>query len=298
MAEVTAGGMAEDPAGGAVLRLGFHPPYDVPATLANLAAHGVPGLDRTDREHRRHTRVIPAPHGPVPLTVDFDDDEIRVRMPAAAAADRAWLTQMARRWLDLDADPGRVTAVLGDDPVVGELVRAHPGRRIIGYPEGFEGAVLTVLGQQVSLARAGTLAGRLVRTFGTPLTDGFVAFPTAERLAGADVEYLRNSVGLTGARARTVQALAAAVADGLALDPAGDHAQIRDRLLAVPGIGPWTADYLAVRALGDRDAFTAGDLVLRRALGGVSAREAERLSQSWRPLRAYALLHLWSSAYR
>jgi 3-methyladenine DNA glycosylase/8-oxoguanine DNA glycosylase len=140
----------------------------------------------------------------------------------------------------------------------------------------------------VSLAAGRTFAGRLVEAFGNPGPDGFVSFPRPAILAAADPEELRSAVGLTSARARTVLALSRAWHDS-------DGQVCWSELLRIPGIGPWTVDYLAVR-FGDRDAFTPGDLVLRRALGGIPAREAEALSEAWRPYRAYALVHLWTEA--
>jgi AraC family transcriptional regulator of adaptative response / DNA-3-methyladenine glycosylase II len=200
-----------------------------------------------------------------------------------------------RRLLDLDTEPARIAAVLGSDPVAGPLVRLRPGLRILGYADGFEGAVLTVLGQQVSLAAARTFAGRLVEAFGTAGPGGLRLFPDPDALAAAGPEAVRAAVGLTGARARTVHALAAACADGLRIEPGGDHAWIRSRLLALPGIGPWTVEYLAMRALRDPDAFPEGDLALRRALGAGSAQEVRAAGRRWSPLRAYAVFHLWTS---
>ena len=199
-----------------------------------------------------------------------------------------------RHWLDLDVDLETVNASLSRDPVLEALVRKRPGLRVMRYPEPFEAAVLTVIGQQISLAAGRTFAGRLLAAYGTPTPYGLTAFPTAEELAAVAPEDLQRSVGLTGARSATVHTLASAVAEGLEIDPDGDHAQIRKDLLALRGIGPWTADYLGVRVLGDPDAFPPGDLVLRRALGGIPTTEAASRAEAWRPYRAYALFHLWS----
>jgi DNA-3-methyladenine glycosylase II/AraC family transcriptional regulator of adaptative response / DNA-3-methyladenine glycosylase II len=154
---------------------------------------------------------------------------------------------------------------------------------------------MAVLGQQVSLAAARTFGARLVAAYGAPGPGDLTSFPIPEALATVPVEELRATVGLTGARAATLHGLAAAAASGLPLAAGTDPALFRASLLALPGIGPWTADYLAVRVLGDRDAFTASDLVLRRALGGVSVAAADAASQAWRPYRAYALFHLWTA---
>jgi AraC family transcriptional regulator of adaptative response / DNA-3-methyladenine glycosylase II len=208
-----------------------------------------------------------------------------------------------RYLFDLDADPAAVSAHLGKDPLLRKRVAARPALRVMHAFEAFEWAARAVLGQQVSVRAARTLAARLVARFGTPLAapgPGLplpcFAWPTASRLAAAEPDAL-GAIGLTRARARTLHGLAAAVAGGLvALDPvlgAVDLAAVRQALLALPGIGPWTADYIALRALGAPDAFPSGDLGIRKALGGVSAAEAERRAERWRPFRAYAAAHLW-----
>jgi AraC family transcriptional regulator, regulatory protein of adaptative response / DNA-3-methyladenine glycosylase II len=171
--------------------------------------------------------------------------------------------------------------------------------------DAFELAVRAVLGQQVSTSGARTLAGRLVAELGTDGpggADGLRLFPAPEAIADAGSERLR-SLGLTGARASTLVALATAVAGGLPLDPGADRREVRAALLALPGIGPWTADYVALRALGDPDVFPAGDLVLRRALAGlpggtgatVGVPAAAAVARGWSPWRGYAAQHLWTA---
>jgi AraC family transcriptional regulator, regulatory protein of adaptative response / DNA-3-methyladenine glycosylase II len=272
------------------------PPFDAGAALAALAAHAVPGLEATDLEAGTHTRLFATPSGPVTGTVRFGTGGPSLAVETGDPATAAEITTAVRRWLDLDTDPGRVSGVLGQDPLIGPLLAARPGLRIPGYLDGFEGAVCTVLGQQVSLAAARTFTGRLVSTFGSPGPAGLHLFPTPSTLAAAGTERIQKAIGLTGARARTVQALAEACADGLAIDPAGDHAGIRRRLLSLPGIGPWTVDYLAMRALRDPDAYPEGDLVLKRALGARSVKEVRAHGEPWRPLRAYAVFQLWTAA--
>jgi AraC family transcriptional regulator, regulatory protein of adaptative response / DNA-3-methyladenine glycosylase II len=277
--------------------LEFLPPYAIDAALATLAAHTIPGAEVTNLRARSHTRLLwdsgmPGVGEPVAVTVRFHDDHIVVESDATCLA---WTESLVRRWLDLDVNPQVISAHFGSDPIIGPLTRERAGLRVLGYPSGFEAAVTTVLGQQVSLAACRTFAGRLVAAFGVPGPRGLTVFPTPEQLAAATPEQLQNAVGLTGARSRTVHALAVACADGLRLDPHGDHAEVRRRLLAVSGIGPWSADYLAVRALGDRNAFVPGDLVLRKALGGITAKQAELASAAWSPYRAYALFHLWTA---
>src|SRR5690606_553219 len=187
--------------------------------------------------------------------------------------------------------PGAVELALGADPRLGPLLARRPGLRIVGHPDPFEAAITTVIGQRVSLAAGRVFGTRLVDLFAP--TGDLVEFPGPETVAAADPAAVQRAVGVTGARARTVVELAALFAAGL--DPrAEESARVRERLLAVRGIGPWTGEYLAVRVLGDRDAFPSGDLVLQRALGVTAAREAETLAEPWRPWRAYALFHLWT----
>jgi AraC family transcriptional regulator of adaptative response / DNA-3-methyladenine glycosylase II len=198
--------------------------------------------------------------------------------------------------LDLDADPAAVDGVLGSDPALAGLVAAAPGRRVPASPDADELAVRAVLGQQVSLAGARTLTARVLRAAGTPLPEpvGTLthAFPRPAALADADL----TAVGLTGARRRTVHALAAALAAGaVTLDPGADREEAGRTLRAVPGIGPWTAALVALRGLGDPDAWLPGDLALRRSLATLGSSDADAATR-WRPWRSYAVMHLWALA--
>ncbi|WP_230977197.1 DNA-3-methyladenine glycosylase family protein [Georgenia yuyongxinii] len=279
----------------AEVRLALHAPFDVGGVLGALAAHALPGAESHDSSAATHTRTVPAAHGPAAVTVRLTETHVDA-VVEAGAPDVPAVLELVRRWLDLDVEPFGVVQVLGGDPLLGPLVAARPGLRVLGHVDGFEAAVVTVLGQQVSLAAARTFAARLVAAYGTLAPGNLRAFPRPERLAGVDPTELREAVRVTGARARTVHALATACADGLHITPGNDPALVRRQLLALPGVGPWTADYLALRALGDRDAYPAGDLVLRRALGGLHAQAAVARAESWRPLRAYAVTHLWTHA--
>ncbi|MFT4471488.1 DNA-3-methyladenine glycosylase family protein [Arthrobacter sulfonylureivorans] len=273
------------------------PPFDAPAALAALAAHAVPGLERVDPAAGTCTRLFMTGTGPVPVTATLLPDSVSLDIGTESPAAVADITTAVHGWLDLELEPERMAAMLGNDAVVGPLIAARPGLRILGYPDGFEGAVCTVVGQQVSLAAARTFTGRLVSAFGSPAAD-LTLFPSAEKLAAAGPEAIRQAAGLTNARARTVHALAEACAAGLRIAPDTDHAEVRRRLLALPGIGPWTVEYLAMRALHDRDAYPEGDLVLQRALEVTTAKQARELGQAWAPVRAYAVFHLWTaSAY-
>jgi 3-methyladenine DNA glycosylase/8-oxoguanine DNA glycosylase len=281
------------------VRLAVTPPVTWAPALRALAAHSVPGLAETDLAAGRHTHTLATPGGAARVTVTLVDGAAdvpcTVTLPDAGDVDA--VVRRVRRWLDLDHDPGPVDAHLAADPQLAPLVAARPGLRVVGSTDGWETAVTTVLGQQVSVSAARTFAGRLVSAVaGSDGNDGAVTFPGPEAVAAVDPGVLGPAVGLTSARARTVHALATAVADGLALGPDADAAAVRARLLAVPGIGPWTVEYLALRALGDRDACPSSDLVLRRALGGLSPGAVEAASQRWRPWRAYAVTHLWTHA--
>lgn len=277
------------------LRLPYRTPLATTPLVRFLAGHVVPGLERHDPVSGEHTRTVPTPHGPAVVTVAFDaPGRVTVRLRVVDDADVALVVTRVRRWLDLDADPLPVDRALSADPLLAPLVAARPGLRVPGAVDGAETALLAVLGQQVSLAAARTFAGRLVAAFGAPAPEGLTAFPTPACLAAAGAQELREATGVTGARARTLHGVAVAAAEGLQLDPSADRAATRAALLALPGIGPWTSEYVALRALRDPDAFPSGDLVLRRALGTPTARLAEERAQSWRPWRGYALLHLWT----
>ncbi len=200
-----------------------------------------------------------------------------------------------RVWLGLDADTARAAAHLAGDPLLGPLVAARPGLAVPGTVDGGELALRTVLGQQVSVAAARTLTGRLVALLGRPGGAGLMRFPEPALIADAGVAALR-SIGLTGSRAATLAHLAGALADGLDLSPQADRAAARAALASLPGVGPWTVEYVALRALRDLDAFPAHDLVLRQAIGGADARTALRRAEDWRPFRGHAAQYLWRAA--
>jgi AraC family transcriptional regulator of adaptative response / DNA-3-methyladenine glycosylase II len=252
--------------------------------LAFLAPRATPGLEVV--EDGVYRRVSEA--GLIEIRADTRRAKLVVRGGPPDSDD------IVRRMFDLDADPHAISAHLGRSRPLARLVAAAPGLRLPGAWDPFELAVRAVLGQQVTVRAATTLAGRLVRTFGRAVDTGDVRlshlFPRPEALADADVV----KVGMPRARAATVRALAAAVVRGEpVLETGGGLDDAVARLCALPGIGPWTAHYIAMRGLGERDAFPASDLGLRRALGGESPREIARLAEPWRPWRAYALMYLW-----
>jgi len=283
-----------------VLRLRHRAPYDALAMRAFQRAHAVAGMDSV-AEDGSFTTVVPAPHGAAVATVDWAsaaDEHLTVRIRPADIVDLTGIVAKLRRWLDLDADPRLIAEALRPDPVIGPLIAARPGLRVPGSLDGATTAMLTVIGQAVSLKAAAVFAGRLVGAFGEPAGEsGLRSFPTAQVVADAGPEALR-AIGLTGARAAGLHRLAAALAGGLELSPAADRTEARRELLALPGIGPWTADYIALRALGDPDSFAPDDLVLKKAVGAGSARAASAIAAAWSPWRSYAAMHLWTtSAY-
>jgi len=267
---------------------GLRQPLDPAPLLASLVAHAVPGVETFEDGVVR--RIVVLERRPVAVEARLSTDLVELR--GAAAAD---LTRIAARWFGLADDLDAVVDALGGDPVVGPLVRRRPAVRILGHLDGFEAAVTTVLGQQVSLAAARTFGGRLAAAYGTPGPGGLLVYPTPDRLAAVDPVELQSVVRITHARARTLHALAVACADGLTLAPGADPHDARSRLLALPGIGPWTADYLALRVLADRDALPVGDLVLRRALDLPAQKDVALAAEAWRPFRAFAAVHLWTA---
>lgn len=279
-------------------RLACRAPLDAGGLLAFLARRAVPGVEEVrDGAFRRSLRLG---HGEGTVELRPAADHVLARFRLADPRDLPVAIERSRRLLDLDADPRAVSAALGGDPLLAPLVRSAPGRRVPGHVDGDELAVRTVLGQQVSVAGAVTLAARLVAAYGQPLARplGTVthSFPTAAALTEADP----GRLAMPAARRRALLGLAAGLArEEIVLDPAADGQEARRRLLALPGIGPWTVEYVAMRALGDLDAFPGTDLGVRRALerlgedGAPAA--AARLARRWRPYRAYAVQHLWAS---
>ena len=286
------------PTAALTVRLDARPPYAGRALLAFLAGRAVAGVEEIGADTYRRT----VDDGWLEVRVLDDAARPGVRLTVAASLGPRLLPIAARvrQLFDLDAEPAAIAAQLAADPRLAPLVAAAPGRRVPGAFDPFEVAVRTVLGQQVSVAAASTLCGRLVARFGAPATTPFAALthrtPSAATLAAASEDDLA-AIGLPRARAATLRALARAVVDGaVALDAGGDPAAAMAALTAIRGIGPWTASYLAMRALRWPDAFPAGDLVLQRQLGVGTAAAAEAASTAWRPWRAYAALHLWAAA--
>lgn len=295
------------------LRLDYRPPLDWEALLAFLGARAIPGIERV--EGTRYARVVVAGgrrRGAAVRAgvVEVEPDaralaagraSLVARVPVSLSAELPRIAARLRALFDLDARPDVIAEHLGHDPRLAPSLRAHPGLRVPGAFDGWEMAVRALLGQQVTVRGATTLCARFVERFGERVETGVAGldrrFPGAARIAALPVEQLAR-IGLPAARARALSALSLAVLEGrLPLDGGGalDPDRFEEAALALPGIGPWTASYLALRALRWPDAFPAGDLGVQRALGTNSPRRAEERSGPWRPFRAYAVMHLWTT---
>lgn len=288
--------IATDPAGLA-LGLEYHPPLDWPALLGFLRGRAIAGVERIDGDGYVRAVAIAGEVGWIGVVADPERSRLHVRASASLAPQLEVVAARVRALFDLDAQPRAIAERLRDDPLLRERVAARPGLRVPGAFDGFELATRAILGQQVSVRAATTLCGRLVERFGRPIAGlpaGLSAvFPEAEVLARAPVCEVQ-AIGLPARRAATIVALAGAVAAGtIDLSAGADPSRTVAALQALPGVGPWTAQYVAMRALRWADAFPAGDLVIRRALGVTGERAAEARATGWRPWRAYAVLHLW-----
>ncbi|MBX3209697.1 MAG: DNA-3-methyladenine glycosylase 2 family protein [Labilithrix sp.] len=294
------GGARAESHGALRVVLDARPPFDASLAFAFLRARAVVGAESFSGETYLRAVSMNGRTGIVAITPARGRDAVVVEVSSSLAPSLMTIAARVRRVFDSDADPQRIGAHLARDPLLRARVRARPALRVVGAFDPFEWAVRAVLGQQVSVRAALTMAGRLVAKLGVPVEDAAregapaLAWPDAARLADASEGEIA-SIGLTRARARTVRALARAIADGsLVLDRGADPTSTREALLALPGIGPWTAEYVEMRALGWPDAFPAGDLGLRKALGGISTAECEARAERWRPWRAYAAAHLWT----
>jgi AraC family transcriptional regulator of adaptative response / DNA-3-methyladenine glycosylase II len=272
---------------GAMRELPCELPLHVASLLAFFAARAVPGVEEVDgTTYRRSVRLS---SGPGVIALELGGERPSWRLERGDARDAAAAAALCRTLLDADADPGEIDASLGADPLLRDLVAGAPGRRVPGCADPAEIAVRAVLGQQVSVAAARTQAGRLAERAGERLAKpcGAVThlFPAPAALAGLDPETLP----MPRARGRALVAMAAALAEGL--DP-----RERAAFLALRGVGPWTADYVAMRC-GDRDVLLETDLGVRRGFARLADPAAlVRRAEAWRPWRSYAVQHLWSLA--
>lgn len=279
------------------MRLAYRDPLDWAQILRFLAARAIPGVEEVIGSAYRRTLGLPHGYGVVELGPG--PSHVRCRLRLKDLRDLPAAVQRCRRLLDLDADPTSISAHLTKDPLLGPLARKAPGMRVPGTVDGSELAIRAVLGQQISVAAARTTVGRLVSKLGEPLSTSEGAlthlFPTAHAIANADQAVFSGPLR----RRQTLQRLAGALAENrIVIDPGSDRDEVRSQLLAIPGIGSWTADYIAMRALADPDAFLPTDLGVKRAFAQLgkptSANDITDIANRWRPWRAYALQHLWS----
>lgn len=289
-----------------VLRLPFRPPFDWEALVGYLGFRAIPGVETIhEGTYARSIRLDDAV-GIVQVSRQPEENHLIAELRLSGPASIIRVSDRLKRIFDLSADPERIAAQLRRDPTLRGRVRAHPGLRVPGAWDGFELGVRAILGQQVSVRGATTLAGRIAEVYGEQLpglpaglaVDGPAptrVFPDAAALVDLDPA----EVGLTRARAAAIASLARAVVAGdVDLDASKGLDEAVARLCELPGIGDWTAQYIAMRALREPDAFPAGDLGLRKAIGGgeaAPARDVASRAEAWRPWRAYAALHLWTA---
>jgi len=282
------------------IRLTYQPPHDFAALLGFFAKRAIPGVERVDEESYRRVFTLAGQVGELAVTHAARGHALDLQIDFADATQVPDIVARVRRMFDLDADIAAVNAHLGRHRQFKACIARHPGQRLPGGWDGFEIAIRAVLGQQVTVAAARTLTERVVRKFGhevtMPQSGSVYLFPEPATLAEADL----SGLGITGARIATLRAIAAAVRDG-GVDFRADRplADFVRQWTALPGIGDWTAHYLAMRGLAHTDAFPAADIVLRKAVARdgklVPTKALEEMSQAWRPYRAYAVLHLWRS---
>jgi AraC family transcriptional regulator of adaptative response / DNA-3-methyladenine glycosylase II len=280
-----------------VLRLPYQAPYRWSELARFLEARAIPGVESFDGHRYRRAFTDGAAFGVLEVAPARNEDALELRVPAVGAAELLAISARARRLFDVDADVATIARDLARDPAIAADVRRAPGLRVPGCWDPFEIAVRAVLGQQVTIPAATTLVGRVVRALGRalPSPEGNIThlFPKPSDVAAADL----RGIGVPGSRAAALRAVAAAFASGEidALAAAGVEA-IVEGLTRIPGIGAWTAHYVAMRAFSEPDAFPAGDLWLRRLVvpgRTLSEREVEERSAAWRPWRAYAAFHIW-----
>jgi AraC family transcriptional regulator of adaptative response / DNA-3-methyladenine glycosylase II len=277
------------------LRLAYRSPLHIPALLDFLENRALPGVE--ERSGSTYRRGLVLPHGSATVALTPADRWVSATLRLTDVRDLAPAVARCRRLFDLDADPDAVDATLGADPALSAATEAEPGVRVPRAVDGFEMAVRAIVGQQVSVAGARTTLTRMIRAAGGFDGGDLVGFPAARVVA----DLPDGAFGLPVARRDTIRRLAEAVADGkIDLEPGADREESVARLMELPGIGAWTAGYVAMRAIGDPDVFLPTDLAVRRgaaALGLPSTAKAlEKHAERWRPWRSYALIRLWRAA--
>lgn len=284
------------PTGRVNLRLAVRQPFHREGLLGFLAMRAIAGVEHVSGD--TYARVMTLPHGVGVAALTLHESHVDCELELEDLRDTAMAVARCRRLLDLDADPVAIEEVLVADPVLAPLIAAAPGLRLPSQVDGFEVAVRAIVGQQVSVAGARTILGRFAVAYGVPVRLELAAmyglthaFATPEALAEAEP----TTLSMPTSRARALVGVAQAVADGkIDLDPGADREQLRADLIALPGIGPWTADYIGMRALANPDIMLETDLIIRRVLSayGLNTADAER----WCPWRSYAAMHLWRAS--
>ena len=279
-------------------QLEFRPPFAWSHLLDYLRLRAIPGVEMADATHYRRTVAIDEHQGWIAVSRGRKDNALDIELSPSLAPVIGAVIARVKRQFDLGAVPDAVSALLLQDPLLSRTVRRIPGLRVAGAFDGFELAVRAVLGQQVSVKGATTLAGRWAQTFGAPIATPYPMLnrlsPGAQRMASVTAEEI-CALGIVSARARCLNALAVAVVEKkIALSFAANVEEQIESLQRLPGIGPWTAQYIAMRALHWPDAFPSGDLMLMRA-ADASQKQLEKLAEGWRPWRSYATHYLWQS---
>ena len=285
---------------GTLVRLSYHAPFDWPRMLRFLRARSVRGVEMVRDDAYLRTVRLGSHAGWISVRDEPDDCALLVESTPSLAPVLPALLERLRDLFDLHARPDLISAHFAHDLLLAGAVAARPGLRVPGAFDGFELAARAILGQQITVKAATTIAGRFAAALGepieTPLAELTHLSPGAQRVSAATIDEIA-SLGIIQTRARSLIAIAQEMASGrLTLDAGADPAATIQQLVALPGIGAWTAHYIAMRALKWADAFPKEDIALRNALGRVSAGRAEQLSQPWRPWRSYATLHLWCEA--
>lgn len=282
------------------LHLAYRPPYDWPGMLAFLKARELKGIEWVTDSFYSRTVHLGEHKGWIKVTQAASRNAVMLEFTLSLTPVLPALLSRVGDLFDLNARPDSIAGQLSKDKVLAPLVKANPGMRVPGAFKGFEMGLRAILGQQVTVKAATTIAGRLIAVFGEPFVTPYPELnrltPAPARVAEATVDDLARH-GIVSARCRSIIALAQAEVSGkLSLDSGVRHNPDTtiERLVELPGIGQWTAHYIAMRALRWPDAFPKGDIAVLNNLGGVTAKQAEEMSQAWRPWRSYAVLHIWN----
>jgi AraC family transcriptional regulator, regulatory protein of adaptative response / DNA-3-methyladenine glycosylase II len=302
--KVTESGDASGDSTTSILQLSYRPPYDWNGVLAFLSARALVGIEWVTPDSYARTVSFGDDRGWIRVTHVQKKRALMLEFTHTLTPALPRLLSRVRALFDLNARPDMISKHLARDARLAAAVKSNPGLRVPGAFNGFEMGLRAILGQQVTVKAATTIACRFVQAFGDPIVTPFPELnrlsPSAGRVARASEDDIAR-LGIVAARARSIIALAKAQGSGdLGLD-GGTHHNPDDsikRLTDLPGVGPWTAQYIAMRALRWPDAFPKEDIAVRNNLGGVSAREAEHLSQAWRPWRSYAVMHVWGMGTR